>query len=111
MNSVMTDIWPYLLTALLTSVAGYIGYIHNLKTRVTVLEKTIENLQKRMDSHSKKQDEILEKMNSMERELLKQVSAVNASMSSMASDIQGLSRLLSFCDSGYRINRDPADFK
>ena len=70
-----------------------------------------ENLQKRMDSHSKKQDEILDKMNSMERELLRQVGNINVSMGSLSSDVQGLSRLLTFCDTGYRINRDPSDIK
>jgi hypothetical protein len=111
MNRVMIDIWPYLLPVLLAGGAGLIGWVHNLRTRVAILEKMTENLQKRMDSHSKKQDEILDKMNSMERELLRQVGNINVSMGSLSSDVQGLSRLLTFCDTGYRINRDPSDIK
>ena len=78
MNSVMMDIWPYLLPALLAGIAGLVGWVHNLRTRVAILEKMMENLQKRMDSHSKKQDEILDKMNSMDRELMRQMSSLSS---------------------------------
>ena len=67
MNQVMTDIWPYLLPVFLMGITGLIGWVHNLRTRVAILENTVEKQQERLDSHSKKQDEVLVKMNSMER--------------------------------------------
>ena len=125
MNTFISDIQPILLTALVGVIIAYARYVNSLKTRVAVLEKTIEDLlktiesmQKRLDSHSRKQDEIYDTLNvvkgsmsDMKVEIVKEMGSMTASMSSMASDIQGLSRLLSFCDTGYRINRDPADFK
>ena len=102
MNSVMMDIWPYLLPALLAGIAGLVGWVHNLRTRVAILEKMTENLQKRMDSHSKKQDEILDKMNSMDRELMRQ-------MSSLSSEIQALSILLKYSDNIYSVGRNPQE--
>lgn len=101
----MNDIWPFLLTAVLTAIAGYIGYIHSLKTRVAVLEKTIEdlmktieNMQKRMDSHSKKQDDILDSVNEMKLEVLRQIGAVSTSMSGLASDVRNLQNMISIYD-------------
>lgn len=107
MGNIMNDIWPFLLTAALTTLAGYIGYIHTLKTRVAVLEKTIEDLmktiesmQKRMDSHSKKQDDILEGLNEMKLEVLKQIGEMNTRMGSLSSDVKNLQNLITISDLG-----------
>jgi septation ring formation regulator EzrA len=79
---------------------------------VAVLEKTIEDLlrtidsmQKRMDSHSKKQDDILEKIGSMEKEVLKQMGVMGASIGSLASDVKNLNNLLSITDTGIVLKR------
>lgn len=109
MNNLMIDILPFLMPALIAGAAGLIGWVHNLRTRVAILEKMIENLQKRMDSHSKKQDEILGKMSDMEHEVLKEVAVVKSGMAEVKSDIRSLSNLISFLDKGYRIQRDPDD--
>ena len=109
MNSVMIDIWPYLFPALLAGIAGLIGWVHNLRTRVAILEKTVDHQQERLDSHSKKQDEVLVKMNSMEREVLMDVSGVNVRMQDLRGDVKALAQLISFCDKGYKI--PPADLE
>lgn len=112
MNNVMTDIWPFLLTAAITAIAGYVGYIHTLKTRVAVLEKTIENLsktiesmQKRMDSHSKKQDDILTSVNTMRFEVLKQIGSINTQMGILASDVKNMQSLITISDMGVHIEK------
>ena len=112
MNTVVTDIWPYLLTALLGVVGAYARYVHNLKERVAVLEQTIEdqqktldNMQKRMDSHSKKQDDILDRITNMEKEVLKQMGTMATNIASLASDLKGLNNLLAISDVGIKINR------
>jgi uncharacterized protein YoxC len=104
MNNLVIDLLPYLIPVTITGIIGVIGWVHNLRTRTTVLEQAVNSLQKRMDSHSKKQDELLVKMNSMEREVLKEVAVVNAGMAEVRSDIKSLSNLISFLDKGYRIN-------
>ena len=105
MNSVMTDIWPYLLPALIAGIGGLIGWVHNLRTRVAILEKTVDNQQKRIDSHSKKQDEILEKINSMEKKFIEQVGGVRTDIQGLSSDVKGLSQLILISDPGVRVNR------
>ena len=113
MNNLMNDIWPFLLTSVLTAVAGYIGYIHTLKTRVAVLEKTIEDLMKtidsmqmRLDSHSKKQDDILEGLNAMKLEVLKQIGEMNTKMGSLSSDVKNLQNLITISDIGITTKRN-----
>lgn len=112
MNALMNDIWPFLLTALLTALAGYVGYINSLKTRVSVLEntiktlsQTIESMQKRMDSHSKKQDEIFNSINAMKIEVLKQMGAMGSDIGSLASDVKNLNNLLAITDVGIKIDK------
>lgn len=63
MQSLASDLAPFLVTALLTAIGTYLGYIHKLKERVAVLEHKTESLQKRLDSHSTKIDDILEGVN------------------------------------------------
>jgi hypothetical protein len=62
-------------------------------------------MQTRLDSHSKKQDDILNRINSMEKEVLKETGSVRADISSLASDVKGLSNLILASDNGIRINR------
>lgn len=80
MNTVFNELLPYILTAVIPAVGLYIGYIHQLRTKMAVVEKTLEtlqrnqdNMQKRMDSHSKKQDEILDAIASLKVEVVKQL--------------------------------------
>ena len=90
MNTLISDIQPILFTALVGIIIGYARYVNALKTRVAVLEKTVEDLlktiesmQKRLDSHSKKQDEIYNTL----------------------TDVKGLSNLLAITDVGINIKR------
>jgi len=105
MNQVMIDLWPLLVPVLLAAVGWQWRENHQLKIRVAVLETTVENLettlnniQKRQDSQSKKQDDILDKINSMETRVLKQIGAMEANISSLASDLRGLSNLITLLE-------------
>lgn len=98
--------------------------MHNLKERVSVLESKIDDLkqeldslkeniykdisrmQDRLDSHSKKQDAILDRIGAMEKEVLKEMGAMGANISSLASDLKGLNKLISVSDYGIKINRN-----
>ena len=105
MNNLMTDIWPYLLPALIAGIAGLIGWVHNLRTRVAILERTVENQQKRIDSHSVKQDGMLDKMNSLEKKMIEQMGGVRTDVQGLASEVKGLSQLILISDPGLKINR------
>ncbi len=120
MNTLLADIWPILLTALIGVIIAYARYVNALKTRVAVLEKTVEDLlktiesmQKRLDSHSRKQDEIYDTLNDvkgnmsdMKVEIVKEMGQMTANLSSLASDLKGLNNLLAISDVGIKINRN-----
>lgn len=40
----MSEIWPYLLTAMVTAVGTYVGAIHKLRIKVAVLENRVERM-------------------------------------------------------------------
>lgn len=119
----MTDIWPYLFVAMLGVIGWLFRQMFTLKSDLDTtkkelnslkdkmqnsienIEKTIENIQKRQDSHSKKQDEFLEKMSSMEKEVLKSMGSVRVEISALSSDLKGLSNLILVSDPGIKINR------
>lgn len=71
MGNVASDLWPYIVTAIITAIGTYVGAIHALKVRVAVLEHKCENLQKRVDSHSGKIDQILEGINEIKVAIVK----------------------------------------
>ena len=83
MSNIAIEIWPYLLTALISAIGFYIGFVHKLKIEVAVLKKTVEdmqvtlgNVQKRQDSHSKKQDDILNSINNLKVDIFKDMNKV-----------------------------------
>ncbi len=63
MGHVATDLWPYVVTAIISIFGTYFSLIQKLKERVAVLESKCENMEKRVDSHSGKIDDILEGIN------------------------------------------------
>lgn len=123
MNQVMTDIWPYLVAPIMAAVGWLFREVYVLKTEVSVvkksiellqatikstdenIQKTIEKIQERLDSHSRKQDDMLNRFSSMEKEVLRETGAVKADISSLASDVKGLSNLILASDSGLKIPR------
>lgn len=119
MTTFVNDIQPILLTALIGVLIAYARYVNTLKTRVAVLERTIEDLlktidsmQKRLDSHSKKQDEIHDTLNDvksdmkdMKVEIVKEMGQMASNLSGLASDLKGLNNLLAISDYGIRANK------
>ena len=59
MTTFITDIQPILLTALVGVLVAYARYVNSLKTRVAVLERTIEDLQKIVKEASKSKEPVL----------------------------------------------------
>jgi hypothetical protein len=111
MNQVMTDIWPFLVTAILAAIGWQWRESYLLKTKVAVLERTIENIMKtieaiqhRQDSHSKKQDDIMELLTDFKMEMLKEVGNMSSNVSGLASDVKNLSNLISITDVGIKVD-------
>ena len=123
MNKVMIDLWPFLVPIIATAIGWLFREVYVLKTDVSVvkqsieviqttikstdanIQKTIEKIQIRLDSHSKKQDDMLDRFSFMEKEVLKETASVKVDISSLANDVKGLSNLILASDSGIRIKR------
>lgn len=112
MNQVMIDIWPYLIVPLIGAIGWLFREVYIMKTKVAVIEKSIDGLQDtmkgmqdRLDSHSKKQDAILDRISSMEKELLGKMGDMAVNMSSLASDLRVLNNFISVSDIGIKVDR------
>lgn len=113
MNQVMIDLWPLLVPILLAAVGWQWRENHQLKIRVAVLETTVENLENtlenirdRQDSQSKKQDNILDRLQSMESEVLERLGKTDANISSLSAQLKGLHDLLVVSDFGIHVKRN-----
>ncbi len=122
MSNIAIEIWPYMLTALISAIGFYIGFVHKLKIEVAVLKKTVEdmqitlaNVQKRQDSHSKKQDDILESITDMKLEMVKlvnnmstnfnkQLGEMSVNVGTLAADVKNLNSLISITDLGVKVD-------
>ena len=113
MNQVMIDIWPYLMIP----IAGAIGWLFRevfiLKSKSEVLgaeikglESDIKDMKDRLNSHSKKQDAILERIGNMEKEVLGKMGDITVSMTSLAGDLKSLTNLIAISDAGIKIKRE-----
>ena len=126
MNQVVTDIWPILLGAVLSGVGLYIGFINNLRTDVrllkekikqleekckavtdevnkqvqenTILKEKVGKIESRQESHSKKYDELLELINDIKLEMVKQFGR-------LTSEINGFNAMVEAADQGVKINK------
>ena len=118
----MTDIWPYLIPAIMAVVGWQFRESYLLKTKVAVMEKSIdgikdsmnsttdniqksiEHLQNRQDSHSKKQDAVMELLTDFKMEMLKEVGTLSSNVSGLAADVKNLSNLISITDVGIKVD-------
>ena len=118
----MTDIWPFLVTAILAAIGWQFRESYLLKTKVAVMEKSIEgvketmkttteniqksieHIQSRQDSHSKKQDAVMDLLTSFKMEMLKEVGNMSSNVSGLASDVKNLSNLISITDIGIKVD-------
>lgn len=114
MNTLLIELWPYILTAIVPAIGLYIGYIHQLRTKMAVVEKTLEtlqnnqdNMQKRMDNHSRKQDEILNAISSLKIEIVKQlattekhINSITTEQAVIAANVKNINHTLSIIEKG-----------
>lgn len=91
MNQIATDLWPFFVTAVVTMAGTYIGAIHSLRLKVVVLEQKVENLQKRVDSHSQKTDDLLDSINKFKLE-------INSQLSNISNEIAAITTMLNIME-------------
>lgn len=128
MNSVMTDIWPLLLTVVLSNITAYIGFINKMRSQISVLEDKVKRLEtmeqslsdkideinkmisvlqekmkrveQRQDSHSKKNDEIIKLLNDLKLEVVEKLGALATNMGKLSSDVDNINRSFTVYDEG-----------
>ena len=118
----MIDIWPFLVTAILAAIGWQFRESYLLKTKVAVMEKSIEgvkeamnttteniqksieHIQNRQDSHSKKQDAVMDLLTEFKMEMLKEVGNMSSNVSGLASDVKNLSNVISITDVGIKVD-------
>ncbi len=76
MNQVAVDIWPMMITAILTALGTYIGFIHRLRIKVSVLDVEVNELKRRVEGHSKKQDDILTAITNIQQDMNEKLNAI-----------------------------------
>ncbi|MBQ8713088.1 MAG: hypothetical protein IJ551_09775 [Prevotella sp.] len=95
MNQVLSDLWPVitgsLLTAIISIVGMYAGFIHRLRTNVAVMEVEVNELKRRVEGHSKKQDDILSAINNIQTDM-------NEKLNKIAIDIAKINTTLTIID-------------
>ena len=122
----MNDIWPILLGAIVSAIGLYIGFINNLRTEVrlikekikqleekckevtdevnkqvhlnTIMEEKVKKMETRQESHSKKYDELLELINDIKLEMVK-------NFTGLRSEINSFNAMIEASDKGVKINK------
>jgi methyl-accepting chemotaxis protein len=89
-----------LFGAFISVVIMYVGFINRLRTDVELLKDKADRLEKRQDSHSKKNDEIVSLITSFKVDVVKQIGEVVTQIGKMSSDIDNISQTFAVFDEG-----------
>lgn len=76
MNQLVVDIWPMVVTAALAAIGTYIGFIHRLRIKVSVMEVEVAELKRRVEGHSKRQDDILNAINGINTNVTEKLNTI-----------------------------------
>ena len=62
-------LWPILASAFLASIGTYVTAIYNLKTRVTVLESKMKDIEDDIDKEGEKLDKLADILSEMKQDI------------------------------------------
>lgn len=95
MNQVVVDLWPVITGSIITGVFSiigmYFGWVHRLRTDMAVVEVELAELKRRVEGHSKKQDQILTAINGIQ-------TAMNDKLNKIAIDIARINTTLTIIE-------------
>lgn len=95
MNQVVIDLWPVITGSIITgvfSVIGmYVGFVHKLRTKIAVMEVEVSELKRRVEGHSRKQDDILTAINAIQSDM-------NEKLNKIAIDIAKINTTLTIME-------------
>ena len=125
MEKLIVDLWPYLVTALFAAIGWLWKKVLGMSERLVVMEtnmntcktnmdenmqslkekitterdqihKMIDKIQLRQDSHSKKQDEILQLITDFKFEVVRQISELSSDMKALNSTLEVFDNAVTF---------------
>jgi uncharacterized protein YoxC len=95
MNQVVTDLWPVvtgsLVTGMLSIIGMYFGWVHRLRTDMAVVEVEVKELKRRVEGHSRRQDDILTAINGIQSDM-------NEKLNKIAIDIAKINTTLTIIE-------------
>ena len=128
MNQVATDLYPILLPTVLSVISLYIGFINKMRSQIAVLEKQVSDLEseckkataqmtemtqtigileekvkrqeQRQDSHSKKNDDVIQLLTDFKLEMTEKIGHVTESVIKIQGDVEVINNTIAVFDSG-----------
>lgn len=100
MNQVATDLWPILLPTILAAVGLYIGFINKMRSQIAVLEEKVKRQEQRQDSHSKKNDDVIQLLTDFKLEMTEKIGHVTESVIKIQGDVEVINNTIAVFDSG-----------
>jgi len=117
-----------LIAALIAAIGLYVGFINNLRTEVrlikdkvkhleeeckdvttkmtqqthinSVLEEKVKHLEQRQDSHSKKNDEVINLITEFKIEMAEKIGDVSVQMGKISADVEVINNTIAVFDAG-----------
>lgn len=128
MNQAATDIWSALFPTIISGIALYIGFINKMRSQIAVLEKQVSDLEseckkatatmtemtqtigileekvkrqeQRQDSHSKKNDDVIQLLTDFKLEMTEKIGHVTESVIKIQGDVEVINNTIAVFDSG-----------
>jgi len=128
MNQVATDLYPILLPTILSAISIYIGFINKMRSQIAVLETKVSDLEseckkatatmtemtqtigileekvkrqeQRQDSHSKKNDDVIQLLTDFKLEMTEKIGHVTESVIKIQGDVEVINNTIAVFDSG-----------
>lgn len=89
------SLWPAITGSLITGafsiVVMYLGFVHRLRTKMAVMEVEVAELKRRVEGHSKKQDDILAAITNIQQDM-------NEKLNKIAIDIAKINTTLTIIE-------------
>ena len=77
MGALMNDLWPFMVTAIISVVGTYFALVREVKERMAVAEVKINSLEARVNKHSAKYDDILTMLGDIKSDLARISTTLN----------------------------------
>ena len=96
MNQVIIDLWPVItgsvLTGIISVVSMYFGWVHRLRTEMAVVDVELSELKRRVEGHSKKQDQILSGVNDIQKDMNARLGAISVEIAKITTKLNVVDR-------------------